>query len=277
MHELEVDLHGLRFRGFRRPGSGPRCLAFHGWLDNAGTFLALSEALKDWDFLSIDLPGHGHSEWLPPGQTYHFIDSVAWACSLVEHFEPQILMGHSMGGAVACMAAAQVGEGLKGLALLDAVGPITTPAEEALSLFSKALASQKKPYRRRFFASPEEAIARVEASGHSAQAAAALTRRSLRYQGEGYYFSFDPRLKCVSPARLTELQIQAFLRGIPCPVQVQVYSRGILMDWPPLQARLDCLANNDYRLLEGGHHLHLEQSEMAAEPLREFWGKLCGK
>lgn len=64
-------------------------IALHGWQDNAGTFLRLAPMLpKDVSVLCIDLPGHGHSTHLPPGQSYYiFWDGVVFLRRIVKHYK----------------------------------------------------------------------------------------------------------------------------------------------------------------------------------------------
>lgn len=274
MQEFEIAIDGLQLRGVRRPGAGPRCLALHGWLDNAGSFSRLLPYLPDWDIFAVDLPGHGHSQWLPKPGCYHFIDTVRTVCLLIEQLaHPDLtLMGHSMGGGLASLAAAHAGSQLKALILLDALGPLTTPSAEAFQLFQRSLASESRPYRRRYYDSRQEALARVEQGGHSKEAAAALANRSLVCDGQGYYYKFDPRLKAVSRARMSEVQIQSFLRAIVCPVQVISFSEGILPKFESTSARLACLQRHESLDLAGGHHLHLEQPEVVASAILNFLG-----
>ena len=100
------ELAGLRQE---RPGR-PRFIALHGWLDNAASFLPLLPHLPELDLLLLDFPGHGHSAHLPPGAEYglathlHAVldaaDALGW-----DRFG---ILGHSMGAAIAALAAAAV-------------------------------------------------------------------------------------------------------------------------------------------------------------------------
>lgn len=271
--EFSLDVDGITLRGIRRPGPGRRCLALHGWLDNAGTFSRLLPHLPEWDITALDMPGHGHSDWLPSPGFYHFIDAVYWVLSALKG--PTLLLGHSMGGALAGLAAAVTP--VEGVIMLDSLGPLTTPAEEALDLFQRSLASTSKEFKRRYYPSPDEALQRLQKQGHSAEAAHALAERSLVCDHNGWYFRYDPRLKAVSRARLTETQIESFLHNVKCPVQVQSFSDGLLPKFEPTQSRLKCLPQAQFVQLAGGHHLHLEDPAIVARHILEFEERHLGE
>ena len=73
--ELEIQTSSIRLvtKCWGNPDGLP-VLAFHGWLDNAATFDNLAPLLPELRILSLDLPGHGHSDHRPSGSAYYFID-----------------------------------------------------------------------------------------------------------------------------------------------------------------------------------------------------------
>ncbi len=55
----------------------PPLLALHGWLDNAGSFALLAPLLATrFRVIALELPGHGGSNHLPSGASYHYMDYV---------------------------------------------------------------------------------------------------------------------------------------------------------------------------------------------------------
>lgn len=79
----------------------------HGWMDVGASFQFLVDALKrDWFVIAPDWRGFGRSEWCPDG--YWFVDYLADLEALLDHFspgEPARVVGHSLGGNVACLFA----------------------------------------------------------------------------------------------------------------------------------------------------------------------------
>ena len=128
----------LRWRWNSRPGLG-RCvacagaepagntsiLALHGWLDNAASFAQLAPLLADADVVAIDLPGHGYSDHRPPGTRYHFIDYIPAVLDAMNElgWPNCVLIGHSLGAAIASFTAATEPDRVRGLFLIDGLGP----------------------------------------------------------------------------------------------------------------------------------------------------------
>ena len=86
-------------------GSGPLLVLLHGLGATADVFTGVERVLRDsrpggWPggWLSIDLPGHGRSHWEPP---YTFERHVRAVGGLLPRDRDVVVLGHSMGGAVA--------------------------------------------------------------------------------------------------------------------------------------------------------------------------------
>ncbi|MFI5270914.1 MAG: alpha/beta fold hydrolase [Candidatus Saccharimonadales bacterium] len=87
-------------------GKGPLTLLLHGWGDNLqGLRLLHSELAKDHQVLSLDLPGFGKTD---APKTVWNLDNYAYFVANVikklELDEPEIVIGHSNGGALAIRA-----------------------------------------------------------------------------------------------------------------------------------------------------------------------------
>ena len=79
----------------------------HGWMDVGASFQFLVDALvRDWFVIAPDWRGFGRSEWCPDG--YWFVDYLADLEALLDHYSPgeaARVVGHSLGGNVACLFA----------------------------------------------------------------------------------------------------------------------------------------------------------------------------
>ena len=100
----------------------------------------------DHRVVSVDLRGHGQSG--KPQQSYTlaaFADDLAWICNELGLDRP-VIVGHSMGGAIALELAARGLEWLRGIVLLDTA---VLPRPEAWSGVQRVLAAFQTPgYRK---------------------------------------------------------------------------------------------------------------------------------
>lgn len=260
--------------------TAPPLLALHGWLDNAASFATLAPLLADrWQVIALDLPGHGHSDHLPEGAFYHFVDYVRCVLAAVDvlGLERYCLLGHSMGAGIASLMAAAAPASIERLALIEGLGPIGDDGSHTLHRFRDALtlAPTKSSRGLRVFRDIEQAAsARAIASGLSAELALPIIERGLFEITDGWHWRSDPRLNRTTPLRLAETQIMALLRGIEAPTAL-LLSAPHTPYLPPTQmsARAACVGDIAVTHMEGGHHLHLEHPDAVA---RWLIGHLAG-
>jgi pimeloyl-ACP methyl ester carboxylesterase len=269
--ERRIALPGLRLAAqqWGDPNS-PALLAVHGWLDNAGSFAALAPRLAErWRVIALELPGHGHSDHLPPGQRYHFIDYVRTVLDTVTALGLSRidLLGHSLGAGIASLVAAAAPPLVRQLWLIEGLGPLGDDGSDTLQRFQQALEPsvlRDKPLRS--FSSIELAVAaRTRASGLPMAQARPIVERGLLEGDGGWCWRSDPRLTRTSPLRLAETQVHALLRGIQAPTRLLLATPAtIYLPGPQIEARAACVADIRIEYLAGGHHLHLALPDAVA-------------
>lgn len=265
-------LAALRF-GTR---GGPRVLALHGWLDNANSFAPLAAALPELDLVALDLPGHGHSAHKPPRTWYHYIDYLDDALAALDElgWEECVLLGHSLGGAVASVLAAARPRRVTKLVLIEALGPLGFRPGTAVDALRKGLderATAAAKQLRVFTDAADAVTARVRANSLSQGAARLLVERSLMRVPGGFAWRSDPRLTVATPLRVHESVIREWLAAIECPTLLiaadpaQSYFDGALRE-----ARQECVRGLESVVIKGNHHLHLEDPAPVADAIRAF-------
>ena len=258
------------------PGA-PKLLCLHGWLDNAASYLPLLPYLSDFDVVALDLPGHAGSDHRAPGYDYMLVDWIHDVLDAMDSLEwPRAkLLGHSMGGAIATMVAVAAPERIERLALIEALGPLNGDPAEAGTRLRKAVAARRalKPGRpAKLIADIEQAVdARLAVSQMTREAARLIVTRNLRAVDGGYAWRSDPRLTLPSHLRVEEASIRAWLAALEVPTFVLC-----ALPFPPYftpeirDARVAQVRDCELALLEGGHHLQMEQPEAVAALLRPF-------
>jgi len=288
----------------------PPVLCLHGYLDNAASFLPLMQEaiqlteaqgkhqknqqvglLVNRRIIALEWPGHGHSAHRCVGAHYHFFDYVSDLLAIFTHNNwPAIdIVAHSMGGMVASAFAAAFPEKVKSLTLIDSLGFICAPAEQATNQLRQGVLSRnKKVNSSRAFSEDIAIKARLNVSDLKEQHAKIIVQRSLakvsdkakskteattKTSESSPLFSWrsDPRLRTISPYRLTLIQAQQLLRDIKCPVQLVYGDKGMDMVIKGLSLFSDCLTDFTAIKVLGGHHVHMEQAEQLCNLLNDFY------
>ena len=139
-HSRFVRAAGLDWH-VQRHGRGPRLLLLHGtgaathsWRD------VFPQLARQHDVLALDLPGHGFTG--TPAQARMGINGMAQdiaALLAVEHFVPDIIIGHSAGAAIAARMALDGLAPRRIIALNGALLPLTGVAGQVFSPIARFL------------------------------------------------------------------------------------------------------------------------------------------
>ncbi|KAJ3280925.1 hypothetical protein HDU79_011254 [Rhizoclosmatium sp. JEL0117] len=312
-----VASNGLRIAGKKYQhlsssnGREVRILAVHGWLDNANSFdpfatnlfANLSITSPSITLISIDLPGHGHSDPLHRGQTYYL-----WDFALAIHdvstslnWDKFTLIGHSLGGHTSYLFAGTYPEKLESLVIIESIGfvnKLNTANDDAASMrvymdrrrvLNLEEAGVKAESPRTVYESLD-AAARVRMDGVtkvSLEAALCLCTRGCEavFGGDGeevvgYKLRTDKRLLMRHFFQWDHTGVVNIMRNISCDKLVVLGSASnLLREGDPLVVeRMDALKSRkggetQVVWVEGGtHHLHLEAetSAVVSNLVKEF-------
>lgn len=246
-------------------GQGRALIAVHGWLDNAASFLPLSQHFaQDRPFYSVELPGHGFSEHRPPNAEYHAIDYILDLLAFINTVSPDqpvLLLGHSMGGIVCSLLAAAAPERVSGLIMLDSLGPYTDRKEQVLPQLRKGVKKAmegQSPLK--VFENRELAIrARMAGVGTvSYETASLLIERAIREVEGGFVWRTDRRLTAPTLLRYSESQVREIYAGIECPSLLICGKEGYFHQYEALKLRIPYIAKLVCHDVAGGHHFHME-------------------
>jgi len=288
MNHFNMDVNGNIIAGLQYGDSSkPVLLAVHGWLDNAASFIPLTEALKEsltdgslpYQLIAIDLPGHGFSthktghynfiEWVD--DLYQIINSQNWG--------PVTIIGHSMGAMISSIFAATFPELVKRIVLIEGVGAISAKADQTVSQLRKGIESrasyakninQSMNRKSNTLTLDKVVKARCLVSDLNTENAKMICNRNLTISESGVSFRSDPKLKVRSLVRLTELQVIDILSSISISCLIIVGDKGFPLIAQTLDLDIFCKANFTILTLSGGHHVHMDNAVETARAIVKF-------
>ncbi len=272
-------------------------LCLHGYLDNAASFLPLmqqiaqeSDLLSDRRIIALDWPGHGHSDHRSVGAHYHFFDYVSDLVALftLNNWQAIDIVAHSMGAMIASAFAAAFPEKVKSLTLIDSFGFICAPEEQTTEQLRRGVLSRVKSVNTTRAFTEEMAVkARLHVSDLKIEHAKLIVQRSLievepkSINTVGvdsasvlYCWRSDPRLRTVSPYRLSLKQGQQLFSDIKCPLQLIYGDKGLKMVATGLDNFSSGVNNLKITKLSGGHHVHMEKTKELLPLLRHFFSEI---
>jgi pimeloyl-ACP methyl ester carboxylesterase len=219
-----LDIRGVRHHLRTWNENGERLLVMlHGTQDNSATFQFLVDRLSpQWRIVAPDWRGFGRSEWVSHG--YFFQDYVADLDAILDHLSPQEpvrLLGHSLGGNVACVYSGICPERVSQVVSLDGFGLPNGDPDEFPDRVSNWLQSWHDAPVHRPYPTLEAMSARLQANNprlDEDQALFLATERSIRNDDGSYSWSFDPRHRVSFPTVFRFAEWAACFRRVSAEV-----------------------------------------------------------
>lgn len=278
---VQVPGHGLKLRLWDHGGPGIPALVLHGHLDTGRSFDALAEHCKPHlRCLCLDARGHGESDWASADAAYHTLDHLKDLAAVLRHLAgtplaPELLIGHSLGGVLALMAAATMPDSCRGLVLMDSLGAVAEEAEkqvERLALVLQSLERPKAPFRTAADAAAAVDRVRKNNPGLSHAGAWRMVRYALRPTQDGRVaFAFDPRLRGPVPVRYPTEAWCSMLAALNIPVLVLSAEFGFLQRLPDASLRLKAIRELEHQQISRAHHhFHVDYPNETAQPIVDW-------
>ena len=275
---IELVVNSMKFSALEwgTPGQLP-VLALHGWLDNAASFYRIAPLLSGLHIVAIDMAGHGQTDHRAGTFAYHCFDDIRDIFSIADSlgWKQFALLGHSRGAILGALAAGTFPERITHLALIEGVLMEGISPEKSPGQLAAAIKGVSYQLNKSLTVYPD-----IQTAIHAREkglfplshdAARAITERGLKPSEDGYSWSSDPRLLAPTPVKLTHEQFAFFIKNISAPCELIMGKQGLQKSYA---AYLDEVANYPFiksHLLEGGHHLHMEDdAEAVANIFKRF-------
>jgi pimeloyl-ACP methyl ester carboxylesterase len=277
-HNLRGVRHHVRLWG---DSGKPKLFLLHGWMDVSASFQFLVDALKqDWLVIAPDWRGFGLSEWAREG--YWFQDYYADLDTLLDIYSPDTpatVVGHSMGGNIACTYAGIRPLRVAKLISLEGFGAGRGDASMAPTRYERWLNELRDPPTLRPYDSFEAVAARLRKNNPRLTGAKAhfLAQHWAQKSDTGdVVLRFDPRHKIVNPVLNRVDELLACWQRVTCPVlwvsTHETDGRGWRKDTPSqLAQRKGAFKDFSEVLLDdSGHMMHHDQPEKLAVIIETF-------
>ena len=259
----------------------PKLFLLHGWMDVSASFQFLVDALEqDSHVIAPDWRGFGLTEWARDG--YWFPDYYADLEAILDLYQPDApvnLVGHSMGGNIACVYAGVRPHRVATLVSLEGFGAARTQANDAPGRYARWLDQLAAAPAFRTYASFDAVAARLRQTNPrlDEERAAFLARHWARETASGeVVLRSDPQHKRVNPVLSRIDELAACWGRITAPV---LWLRGDATTAPgwrsddalQFAARKAAFANlREQVIVSSGHMLHHDQPRAVAAAIENF-------
>ena len=279
---LFLQIRGLNYHVRRWPCPGaPKMVLLHGWMDVSASFQFMVDELRgEWDVFAPDWRGYGLTDW-GREDSYWFPDYLADLDQLIETIfvhEQANLIGHSLGGNVACLYAGVRPERVAKLVNLEGFGMAPTVSGQAPKRYARWLDELRDPPGLRPYANFNELALRLQKTNPrlTPERAAFLARHWGREEGASVLLRSDPAHKIVNATLYRYEEAQACWREVTAPVlwveaALSDTHRRIGLDAAQLAERRAAFRSLRYVTVpDAGHMLHHDQPRAVSQLIEEF-------
>ena len=265
---------------------GPPMLLIHGGRDHCRNWDWVAEHFaKDYHIIAPDLRGHGDSQWEASGN-YTQISYVYDIAQLLQqkNMSNVIVIGHSLGGAIALMYTALFPERVKKLVAIEGMGPspslATKQAEISINDRVRSWVDDMRKLSGRLprrYDTLDDAFKRMrDENPHlSEEQARHLTMHGANQNEDGTYsWKFDNYVRVFSMSGLPHEEVKKMYGEISCPTLLMRGEESWASD-PVADGRTQCFnCPIEYQSFAGaGHWVHHDQLDGFVDTVSEFLGK----
>jgi pimeloyl-ACP methyl ester carboxylesterase len=274
-----LDLHLTRW-GRECAATESPLILLHGWLDVGETFQFIVDALKkDWPIVAPDWRGFGRSEWAQEGYGFpDYLGDFDALMDLISPVEPARIVGHSMGGNIACLFAGLRPERVRSLVSLEGIGLPRTSSQLAPKWMRKWLDQIKTPTTEKNYNSFEQltAIIKFRYPRLSPEVAEFVARVwGIPDEHGRVRLAADPRHHWVNPVLYQREAAEAIWREIQAPLMLMLGGQSDYLKRLGADGSVEALRHaypgvEIATVADAGHMLHLERPDSVAALVESF-------
>jgi len=274
-----LDIH-LRRWGPAPSDSAPPVFLLHGWQDTGDSFQFMVDAFeRDWSLVALDWRGFGRSEWGRDG--YWFPDYLADLDALLDELSmgrPARMVGHSMGGNIACLYAGLRPERVRCVVNLEGFGLPRTAPDQAPARLRKWLDQVKSVPALNDYESFGQlaSIIQFRYPRFTEAQSKFVARAWGRLEADGrVHLLGDARHRWVNPVLYRREETEACWRGIKAPLLMLLgeqseYLQRLGIDGTETVFRSIISGIQIVHIAGAGHMLHIEKPGLVAPLVENF-------